>query len=146
MPTFNTSIKVMAIEIPVEVDYKIISAGSSPSYCPMYGADGGDDPEIEILSITKESNGEDITDWCGKQRDYSNGLSCFAAVYQSKEWQDQVRIAMFGAIHYYNETFKSAMVFKIVNQTPSFYENLVEQIISSDSFSEACYDDRGDYD
>ncbi len=44
-------IELCGMEVEVGVDFKILNFGSPDSYDPMYGATGGDSPEIEIEKV-----------------------------------------------------------------------------------------------
>lgn len=54
---FQDFIRTSGEVITVEYTY---TAGSDTTYSPLYGADGGDGAEIEILKAWIEPSGEDI--------------------------------------------------------------------------------------
>lgn len=147
MPSYKTTLMLLGVECNVEVDYTIKTVGSPPSYSPMFGADGGDPDEIDILAI-----------WIG-DKDYLKELgNCIAFTgsrmggwsvshlaypdadtvkYPNYNWQDPIQACIFGC-KWAGKTTPKQIEVKYIDYT--IYEVLEERILCSEALQDAIRD------
>lgn len=155
MPTFKTTLILLGVECNVEAEYKITAVGTPPSYCPVWGADGGDPDEIDITAIY--IGGKEMTKDFGNckmldEYDRYSGFAVRPVAYLDPEkhkeykWQDKIRIAMFGLIDnplgVHNRTLPIQTGVEYVGDT--VYERIEAKILQSEALQDAIHDiDRG---
>lgn len=156
MPTFKTTLILLGVECNVEVEYTIKTVGSPTTYSPVWGADGGDPDEIDILHIwigdkdyLKELGNCYMFDECDKYTGFSFSPVAYLNPperYKSYNWQDKIRIAMFGLV---DNPIKGDNSFLPIQTNVRYvgdtvYERLEAKILESEALQAAIYDlDRG---